>query len=185
MLNFIYIHSSDKLCDFTVQLRCNVRICLVSKTITKLPHCLFVCHDMLPSDILCFLFSMICIGKAVLKTRKTGNISQIVLALFFSIHRQVSLSATPFPFLYVSSTENAKRNKDIIIFLTTYQKWENENVSCALCWSIHLLNDVLFKILEFSNILCLVYSQSIVFSCNPSTVLQQRQLRMTQLWKLQ
>lgn len=89
----------------------------------------------------------------------------------FSIHRQVSLSATPFPFLYVSSTENAKRNKDIIIFLTTYQKWENENVSCALCWSIHLLNDVLFKILEFSNILCLVYSQSIVFSCNPSTVL--------------
>ena len=33
----------------------------------------------------------------------------------FSIHRQVSLSATPFPFLYVSSTKNAKRNNDIII----------------------------------------------------------------------
>ena len=55
---------------------------------------------------------MICIGIVVLKT---GNISQIILAQIFSIHRQVSLSVTPFPFLYVSSTENAKRNKDIII----------------------------------------------------------------------
>lgn len=139
MLNFIYIHSSDKLCDFTVQLRCNVRICLVSKTITKLPHCLSAMVVAIRHTL--FLVFSDLYRNSGPENRK--HFSNNIGPNFFNSQAGVTL-CHPLSFLVCILNKKRKKKQRYHYSLTTYQKQENKNVSCALCWSIYFLNDVLF-----------------------------------------